>query len=112
MIPNAFLRMTEPSPPAQPTESRPARKNRGRVHVIRPTAGRGGKVVTMIKGFAGIGLPEKERVAKAMHAGANTRRPTESQGEFTTGTKARNALLVREAGVSTKILQQDQSSWE
>jgi translation initiation factor 1 len=40
--------------------------NRGRVDVIRQTAGRGGKTVTVISGFIGIGLPEKERLAKLM----------------------------------------------
>ncbi|HEY1790477.1 MAG TPA: translation initiation factor [Verrucomicrobiae bacterium] len=49
-----------------------ARKNRGRVDIIRQTAGRGGKVVTVIKGFTGIGLPEKERLAKAMQKACGT----------------------------------------
>lgn len=39
---------------------------RGRVDVIRQTAGRGGKTVTVITGFKGIGLPEKEQLAKAI----------------------------------------------
>ncbi len=41
---------------------------RGRVGVIRETANRGGKTVTVVTGFAGIGLPEKERLARAMRA--------------------------------------------
>jgi translation initiation factor 1 len=41
-------------------------KNRGRVDVLRSTAGRGGKTVTVAKGFTGIGLPEKEQLAKKM----------------------------------------------
>ena len=41
-------------------------KNRGRVDVLRTTAGRGGKTVTVAKGFTGIGLPEKELLAKKM----------------------------------------------
>lgn len=41
-------------------------KNRGRVDIIRQTAGRGGKTVTVVKNFTGIGLPEKEKLAKAM----------------------------------------------
>jgi translation initiation factor 1 len=48
------------------TESKPKRKNRGRVDILRHTAGRGGKTVTVVKGFVGIGLPEKEQLAKAM----------------------------------------------
>lgn len=47
-------------------DSIPARKNRGRVDIKRQTAGRGGKTVTVVSGFAGIGLPEKEKLAKQM----------------------------------------------
>ena len=43
----------------------PAR-NRGRVDIKRSTAGRGGKTVTLVTGFTGIGLPEKESLAKKM----------------------------------------------
>jgi translation initiation factor 1 len=38
------------------------------VDIIRETGGRGGKTVTVVTGFIGIGLPEKERLAKAMRA--------------------------------------------
>src|SRR5579871_1000335 len=48
------------------TPQKPAKKNRGRVDIIRQTAGRGGKTVTVVTGFMGIGLPEKEQLAKAM----------------------------------------------
>jgi translation initiation factor 1 len=41
-----------------------AAKNRGRVDITRQTAGRGGKTVTIVSGFAGIGQPEKEQLAK------------------------------------------------
>ena len=40
------------------------RKSRGRVDIIRVRAGRGGKTVTVVQDFVGIGLPEKERLAK------------------------------------------------
>lgn len=43
-----------------------ATKNRGRVEVLRMTAGRGGKTVTVARAFVGIGLPEKEQLAKKM----------------------------------------------
>jgi translation initiation factor 1 len=43
-----------------------AKKHRGRVDILRVKAGRGGKTVTVIKNFVGIGLPEKEQLAKAM----------------------------------------------
>jgi translation initiation factor 1 len=54
------------------TEAKPARKNRGRVDIIRQKAGRGGKTVTVVKGFVGIGLPEKEQLAKAMQKACGT----------------------------------------
>jgi len=44
----------------------PPKKNRGRVDILRVKAGRGGKTVTVVKNFVGIGLPEKEQLAKAM----------------------------------------------
>ena len=34
--------------------------------IIRQKAGRGGKTVTVVAGFVGIGLLEKEQLAKAM----------------------------------------------
>ena len=42
------------------------KKNRGRVDIIRQTAHRGGKTVTVVSGFIGIGLAEKETLAKEM----------------------------------------------
>jgi len=42
------------------------KRTRGRVDIIRSTAHRGGKVVTVVTGFVGIGRPEKERLAKEM----------------------------------------------
>jgi translation initiation factor 1 len=52
--------------------AKPAKKNRGRVDIIRQTAGRGGKTVTVVTGFVGIGLPEKEHLAKAMQRACGT----------------------------------------
>ncbi len=49
--------------PKAPVAAPPAR-NRGRVDIIRQTAGRGGKTVTVVGGFVGIGGPEKEQLAK------------------------------------------------
>ena len=48
------------------------RKNRGRVDILRNTAGRGGKTVTVVTGFVGIGLPEKEKLAKQMQKTCGT----------------------------------------
>ncbi|MEO8048379.1 MAG: translation initiation factor [Nitrospirota bacterium] len=50
------------------TDSKPAtsKKPRGRVNIVRQTAHRGGKTVTVISGFIGISLAEKEALAKKM----------------------------------------------
>jgi translation initiation factor 1 len=58
--------------PAAPAAkaAEPPKKNRGRVEVRRETGGRGGKTVTTASGFVGIGLPEKEELAKKMRAAA------------------------------------------
>ena len=62
-----------PVPPASPTQpvtdqtvtmSPASKKNRGRVDIIRQTARRGGKTVTVITGFVGISQAEKESLAK------------------------------------------------
>jgi len=78
---NPFAALSsEGLPPAPETSpavsiSQPAakpKKNRGRVDIIRQTAGRGGKTVTVVKNFVGIGLPEKEQLAKAMQRACGT----------------------------------------
>jgi translation initiation factor 1 len=56
-----------PAPDAKTASSRSTKpKNRGRVDILRQTAHRGGKTVTVVKNFVGIGLPEKEALAKQM----------------------------------------------
>jgi translation initiation factor 1 len=57
---NPQTNSTDQSPPALPN------RNRGRVDILRSTAHRGGKTVTVVQGFVGIGLPEKEQLAKKM----------------------------------------------
>ena len=57
---------------SKPTDVTKPKKNRGRVDIIRQTAGRGGKTVTVVKNFVGIGLPEKEKLAKAMQRACGT----------------------------------------
>lgn len=53
-----------PDPPAGSVKAKP--RNRGRVDILRQTGSRGGKTVTVITHFVGIGQPEKERLAKQM----------------------------------------------
>ena len=55
-----------------PTTGRKAAKTRGRVDILRVKAGRGGKTVTVVTNFVGIGLPEKEQLAKAMQRACGT----------------------------------------
>jgi translation initiation factor 1 len=61
-----------PGPPARTSDSAVPRKSRGRVDIKRETAHRGGKTVTVVTGFVGIGLPEKEKLAKAMQQACGT----------------------------------------
>jgi len=42
------------------------------VDIVRQTAHRGGKTVTVVTGFTGIGLPEKEKLAKQMQQACGT----------------------------------------
>ena len=62
----------ETSPLHRPMEEKPEKKNRGRVDILRVKAGRGGKTVTVVKGFVGIGLPEKDQLAKAIQRDCGT----------------------------------------
>ncbi len=59
-----------PASPGQPIKNQKSKtespRNRGRVDILRETAGRGGKTVTVVANFVGIGLPEKEQLAKKM----------------------------------------------
>lgn len=62
-LPQNVAKKVEPEPPA---------KNRGRVDILREKAGRGGKTVTVATGFVGIGLPEKELLAKKIQKAAGS----------------------------------------
>jgi translation initiation factor 1 len=48
------------------------KRKRGRVDIIRQKAGRGGKTVTVVTHFVGIGLPEKEALARSMQKACGT----------------------------------------
>lgn len=74
-------------------------KNRGRVDVLRTTAGRGGKTVTVARNFVGIGTPEKEALCKKMRASAGCG-GTVKDGEIEIQGDQREtvARVLREAG--------------
>ena len=61
-----------PGNPHEPAPAEPTRKSRGRVDILRQKAGRGGKTVTVVKNFVGIGLPEKEKLAREMQKTCGT----------------------------------------
>lgn len=61
-----------PAKPGAPIPPPAPPKNRGRVDIVRQKAGRGGKTVTVVKNFTGIGLPEKEKLAKEMQRSCGT----------------------------------------
>ena len=65
-LPPAPATVRSPRPAANAPDRPPAARSRGRVDITRQTAGRGGKTVTVVSGFVGIGLPEKEQLAKKM----------------------------------------------
>lgn len=52
--------------PAKTSQRGLKNTNRGRVDIVRQTAHRGGKGVTVAKNFTGIGLAEKQDLAKKM----------------------------------------------
>ena len=68
---NPFSGLSSDKLPPGPAGT-PKPKDRGRVDIIRQTAGRGGKTVTVVANFKGIGLPEKERLAKEMQKTCGT----------------------------------------
>ena len=52
--------------PAKTSQRGQKNTNRGRVDIVRQTAHRGGKGVTVARNFIGIGLAEKQELAKKM----------------------------------------------
>ncbi len=88
----------EPSDPPAAGSTAP-RKNRGRVDIQRQTAGRGGKTVTVVSGFVGIGLPEKEKLAKQMQKACSTGGTVkEGRIEIQGDKRAEVARILAEAG--------------
>ena len=57
-----------PAAPSKPVTAAPAPRNRGRVDITRERGGRGGRTVTVVDGFTGIGLPEKEQLMRKVRA--------------------------------------------
>ena len=55
-----------PATPVKTSQRGQQNTNRGRVDIVRQTAHRGGKAVTVARNFTGIGLAEKQDLAKKM----------------------------------------------
>jgi translation initiation factor 1 len=89
-----------PSPSVPPSQcASTPRKNRGRVDIIRQTAHRGGKTVTVVTGFVGIGLPEKEKLAKQIQKACGTGGTVkEGRIEIQGDRRAEAARILEEAG--------------
>jgi len=58
----AVTPVTENSQPGTPSSV----KNRGRVDILRQTAHRGGKTVTVVKGFVGVGPSELKELGREL----------------------------------------------
>jgi len=59
-------RDSTPVAPIETSQRGQKNTNRGRVDIVRQTAHRGGKGVTVARNFTGIGLAEKQDLAKKM----------------------------------------------
>jgi translation initiation factor 1 len=73
-LPSAAPPAPAPGPATTPNTSRRGEpnRNRGRVDVIRQTAGRGGKTVTVLTGFKGIAARELEDLARTIQRACGT----------------------------------------
>jgi translation initiation factor 1 len=61
------------APGPQESQGKPAgMKHRGRVDIIRQSAHRGGKMVTVITNFTGVGPQEKQALATAIQRACGT----------------------------------------
>jgi translation initiation factor 1 (eIF-1/SUI1) len=94
--------------PQQPIpQSRRGQKNtnRGRVDIIRQTAHRGGKAVTVVQNFKGIGMPEKQALAKKRSRSAMATswfsNPPDPAHCHRRGTTAAEQILGMEGRMST-----------
>lgn len=88
-----------PGPEMASSEVPSKPKKRGRVDIIRQKAGRGGKTVTVITNFIGIGAAEKEELAKQIQKACGTG-GTVKQGkiEIQGDKRAEAARILEQAG--------------
>lgn len=92
-LPEGPAETTCPAPPVR------AEKNRGRVDIVRQTAHRGGKTVTVASGFAGIARSEKEELARAIQQACGVGGTVkEGRIEIQGDNRETVARILREAG--------------
>ena len=89
-----------PAPQNTPSAAPAPPKTRGRVDIIREKSGRAGKTVTIARGFTGIGLPEKESLAKKMRTACGTGGTVNKNGhiEIQGDKRPEVARILTEAG--------------
>jgi len=76
-------------------------RNRGRVDVVRQTAGRGGKTVTVLSGFKGISARELEDLARAIRKSSGVGGTVKGSVIEIQGDQREKAeAVLREAGFS------------
>ena len=97
---NPFAGLSSSGLPPGPTDTgKPPMKNRGRVDIIRERSGRGGKTVTVVTNFVGIGLPEKEKLAKQIQKACGTGGTVkDGRIEIQGDKRAEAARILEEAG--------------
>ncbi|KXU37823.1 hypothetical protein AXK12_01280 [Cephaloticoccus capnophilus] len=87
-----------PALQANPAPTKP--KSRGRLEIRRLKAGRGGKTVTLVSGFSGIGAAEKDALCKTLHQACSCGGTVNENGEIEIqgDQRERIAALLREKG--------------
>jgi len=85
------------SPPPNKTGLRPSK---GRVDIRRVKAGRGGKTVTLVSGFVGIGAAEKDALCKTLRQACGCGGSVNASGdiEIQGDQRERVSALLRDKG--------------
>jgi len=83
-----------------PTNKKGLRPSKGRIEIRRVKAGRGGKTVTLVSGFVGIGTAEKDALCKTLRQSCGCGGTVNANGEIEIqgDQRERIAALLREAG--------------
>jgi len=84
--------------PATPSKKGP--RPRGRLEIRKVKAGRGGKTVTLVSGFSGIGTSEKDALCKTLRQACGCGGTVNASGEIEIqgDQRERIAELLREKG--------------